>query len=714
MKKLLRIGVAAVLSASLIVGQAVTAFAAPQETQEEELKIAVLSDTHYLSPDMIKGTDDFREHLNSDRKMFAESEAFLNALLDTVKADDPDVLLISGDLTKDGEKEGHMALAEILETFEEETGAQVYITPGNHDLNNSNAMNFNTESGEAEPAGRTSQADYKDIYSDLVYGDDTIIATFEPGDGKQGGGLSYAARPKDGFTIISIDSARYSADNTESGTDEHETSGNVGPELEAWVIAQIKEAKERGDTVIGLQHHGLVPHFSMEPDLLPMYLVNDYERISQAYADAGMTYIFTGHMHANDIAAVTTEAGNTLYDIETGSVVTYPSPARSVTISRTVENGTVSESMEVKTYTGVGPVTVTDPFTNETEPVEDITEYGREHGFSEAMLQTTVNGFLHPYYEQILAGGGSKVMVEALVGELTGMDITLNAETLGAVLPLVLPDASSGETIYYDSANGGICAHIEVMGSYTVMIPNIGLMSTIDALFAKLDNEVLANPESMDTVVNGLITELINVKVADSGETLLDFANYIYQSHLGGEDSMAQPDWVVNATSKIESGEILGTILDKVLSYLCTTLGDVCNGLNVAEILGASSYNTVSKEFTALEGRTPLIDPLDSGNLVNILFGSLGLGWGNSGDISMDHTVKELLTDLGDSFVGGLLFDEDIDPDTFLADTLEGLLGDLLLGTPEEPGVIDEEMKAEINTWLLNLVKFHGHGQQLP
>lgn len=71
----------------------------------------------------------------------------------TVKKDDPDVLLISGDLTKDGEREGHEALAGILERFEEETGAQVYITPGNHDLNNSNAMNFNTDSGEAVPAG---------------------------------------------------------------------------------------------------------------------------------------------------------------------------------------------------------------------------------------------------------------------------------------------------------------------------------------------------------------------------------------------------------------------------------------------------------------------------------------------------------------------------------------------------------------------------------
>ena len=42
-----------------------------------------------------------------------------------------------------------------------------------------------------------------------------------------------------------------------------------------------------------------------------MYLVNGYERIAQEYADAGMSVVFTGHMHAVDIAAMTTKAGNT-------------------------------------------------------------------------------------------------------------------------------------------------------------------------------------------------------------------------------------------------------------------------------------------------------------------------------------------------------------------------------------------------------------------
>ena len=72
---------------------------------DKSLKIAVLSDIHYMSPTMIKDTEDFTTALNSDRKMLTESDAINLELLDAVREDKPDVLLISGDLTKDGELE---------------------------------------------------------------------------------------------------------------------------------------------------------------------------------------------------------------------------------------------------------------------------------------------------------------------------------------------------------------------------------------------------------------------------------------------------------------------------------------------------------------------------------------------------------------------------------------------------------------------------------
>ena len=87
---------------------------------DRNLKIAVISDVHYFSPTMIKDTEDFTTALNSDRKMLTESDAINLELLDAVREDKPDVLLISGDLTKDGELECHQVIAERLQQLEKD------------------------------------------------------------------------------------------------------------------------------------------------------------------------------------------------------------------------------------------------------------------------------------------------------------------------------------------------------------------------------------------------------------------------------------------------------------------------------------------------------------------------------------------------------------------------------------------------------------------
>lgn len=42
---------------------------AAEKPQDMNLRIAVMSDLHYLSPDMIADTEDFEHALNSDRKL---------------------------------------------------------------------------------------------------------------------------------------------------------------------------------------------------------------------------------------------------------------------------------------------------------------------------------------------------------------------------------------------------------------------------------------------------------------------------------------------------------------------------------------------------------------------------------------------------------------------------------------------------------------------
>ena len=375
---------------------------AAEKPQDMNLRIAVMSDLHYLSPDMIADTEDFEHAFNSDRKLLKESSSVLHEMLERVRADKPDILLVSGDLTKDGEQECHAALAKQLQQLQQDIpGLKIYVINGNHDIRNYNAKNFNTPDGKAVPATRTHPEDFKRIY-DFVYSDPTVIATFTPAAGNEAGSLSYVARPVEGLTIVAMDTCRYSKENTSNGTDEHETSGAISADLEKWVIEQTAAAKARGDLVIGLEHHGLVPHFDVEPTILPMYLVNGYERIAQEYADAGMSAVFTGHMHAVDIAAMTTKAGNTFYDIETGSALTYPCPVRFVDLRRTTVGGETNTYMSVSTKTHIGPIHYTDPATGVAYVIDDLTEYAREFGFTTAMLKTVAGDFVKSFFGKYL------------------------------------------------------------------------------------------------------------------------------------------------------------------------------------------------------------------------------------------------------------------------------------------------------------------------
>ena len=447
---------------------------AADKPQDMNLRIAVMSDDHYLSPSMIRDTEDYKTALNSDRKMFAESDAILRTLLDAVRQDKPDVLLLSGDLTKDGEQECHKALAKQLKQLQKEVpGMKVYVINGNHDIRNSDALNFNTPDGKAVPATRTHPKDFKQIY-DFVYSDPTVIATYTPPAGKEAGGLSYVARPADGFTLVVIDTGRYSSDNTSTGKDEHETSGAISSDLEQWVIAQIQAAKARGDVVLGMQHHGLVAHFDVEPTILPMYLVNNYDRLAQEYADAGMSVMFTGHMHAVDIAAKTTDAGNTIYDIETGSGLTYPSPLRFVEVRRSADATVVSTG----TRTHFGPISYTDPLTGSAKTIDDLTEYGRAHGFSTDMLKTVAGSCIKSFFSKFL------------------------------------PENTWPVT------------------------------------------KIVAN-------IDQIIDDVAVVPIAE-GKNLLDFANWIYQCNLAGEDDGNYPAWVQSGVDQLRSGALLDQVLNIV------------------------------------------------------------------------------------------------------------------------------------------------------
>lgn len=373
-RKFLAVLLALAVIAAVILVPTVSAYARDKDSQK--LRIATISDTHILAPELIKNTKDFQAD-NSVGKMFDESLGILDAQLEQVKKEKADVLLIAGDLTKDGELESHRALAKRLKEFKKEMpNLKIYLINGNHDINNKNAKNYNTPDGKAVSATRTTPKDFYKTYKDLVYEDPTVIALYTPKDGANAGQESYVARPAKGYTLIAIDSCRYSSDNSGSGKDEHNTSGQITKDLENWVLEQAAAARKRGDTILCMEHHNIIPHFTFEDVTAVDYVIHDWKRLSQEYADNGMKYFFTGHYHAQDVAKLTTDKHNDLYDIETGSAGGYPSPMRIIDFQRSWDkDGKRTEKVDGKTIEHL-KVKYTSSLDGKEKTIDDLTSYG--------------------------------------------------------------------------------------------------------------------------------------------------------------------------------------------------------------------------------------------------------------------------------------------------------------------------------------------------
>lgn len=279
---------------------------------------AVFSDPHFYDTDLGTQGAAFEAYLASDRKMLRESEAILVSAIKSIKANRPDFLIIPGDLTKDGALTSHQKFADYLAILEK-AGIKVYVAPGNHDVNNPHAVSF---SGSlTTPVDNVSPETFASIYG--AYGYDEAIY-------RDPASLSYIAEPVQGIWLFSIDSCKYE-DNLADGSPE--TSGAIREETMSWILEKMAEAKSLGKQVIGFMHHGVTEHYTGQSEIFGEYVVDDREQVSCTLASAGMKFVFTGHYHANDITETSpANGGPTLYDIETGSLVTYPSPYRIVTL----------------------------------------------------------------------------------------------------------------------------------------------------------------------------------------------------------------------------------------------------------------------------------------------------------------------------------------------------------------------------------------------
>lgn len=275
-----------------------------------QTKIIVMTDTHVMAPELlINDGPAWQNNVDNDRKMIDYSRQLFDLMIERLKNDiRPDWVFITGDLTKDGELLSHNYVADKLEELLQ-AGIHTLIVPGNHDYGTGNAVYYDGE--RRRPAERANGQLMDSLYTHFGMSS----ADREPTT------LTYACEPVAGLTVIGIDSG---------------TRGELSATTLDWVCDKAQKAIHAGNRVIALMHHPIIPHITgIDKMTGPRTVAKDYETIRNRLTDAGVSAIFTGHFHIGDMAKDYNEnLTDSIYDISTGSLISYPCEYREVTINK--------------------------------------------------------------------------------------------------------------------------------------------------------------------------------------------------------------------------------------------------------------------------------------------------------------------------------------------------------------------------------------------
>ena len=288
--------------------------------------IYVATDIHVMDSSLVINEGNaLTYYIGRDRKMLSQSIEAFQAVVDSAIIHQADVLLICGDLTKDGEKIGHERVSRMLGKALQ-AGIKAFVIPGNHDVRNPSAKYFDGD--ETIPAEGVAAEEFASIYRDFGYGDDDL---------RDPNSLSYVCEPVPGLTLLAIDASQYEKNTYIAHGDARDASivgGAIKPSTLDWLLTQADEAKGKGNQVIAMMHQQLINHIDNLDTMVSTAAIENGDSIAQLMMEHGVHVIFTGHMHYSDAATIWNDNHTaSLTDITTGSTITYPSHYRVVTIS---------------------------------------------------------------------------------------------------------------------------------------------------------------------------------------------------------------------------------------------------------------------------------------------------------------------------------------------------------------------------------------------
>ncbi|MBO5774342.1 MAG: metallophosphoesterase [Clostridia bacterium] len=282
--------------------------------------------------------DPYKWERKSSQLQMRESEDIIREAFDIILKDpDTNTVLITGDLTDNGEFNSQEDLLKILEEYTAK-GLRILLTTSTHDFAELNKTKFSKpDENKGLSYGYDENYEYKRFIpcakrEDLrvwyaPYSLDNAISVHHES-------MSYACDLDEKHRLIAINDD-YIAN------DKNNQRGLYKEQLD-WILCEAKKAKEEGKTIVCFTHHPILVPSPIYKLIGARDVLADNVNLANLLADSGINFIFTGHSHIHDIEYHKSENGNLIYDISTGALVGSPPLMRKVNF---LEDG----SLDIKT-----------------------------------------------------------------------------------------------------------------------------------------------------------------------------------------------------------------------------------------------------------------------------------------------------------------------------------------------------------------------------
>ncbi|MFI3140816.1 MAG: metallophosphoesterase [Clostridia bacterium] len=276
-------------------------------------KFLVITDTHFFENTQGRQGARYEQYMKTQNKCYHETKAINEAVFDFLaKTDLADDILICGDLSFNGDKQSHLSFIKLLEKVRL-SGKRIYVITARHDFNENPTTYLGDETIDLEP---TTREELFELYSAYGFGD--AHSTHRDS-------LSYTADIGEDVRLFALNGDGESRDNITY------TKGQI-----KWIKRQMKEAKEQGKTMIGMNH---IPLIGGQPilGLIKSAMQKNGAQIIEMLADGGVQVVFTGHMHNQSINRKISKKGNVFFDVCTSAIVAMPAYMRLVTVHSSEE-----------------------------------------------------------------------------------------------------------------------------------------------------------------------------------------------------------------------------------------------------------------------------------------------------------------------------------------------------------------------------------------